>query len=886
MTAILLSLLIVAAEAPAAPSLAPADVPAQIDFARDIRPIFESRCFDCHGPDTQEAGLRLDLRIAALEGSDNGPVVLPKDAGKSELIHRVTAKDQAERMPPDDDPLEPRQIALLEAWIERGAEWPDDGVQVVRQQSDHWAFRKPVRPVPPAVKNAAWVRTPIDRFILAKLDAEGIEPSSEADRRTLLRRLHLDLTGLPPTLAETEAFLADEKPGAYERLVDRLLASEHFGERWGRHWLDLARYADSNGYELDKPRPNAWRYRDWVIAAFNSDMPYDRFVVEQVAGDLLPDATLAQRTATGFHRMAITNTESGINQEDYRNREVVDRVNTIGAAFLGLSVGCAQCHSHKYDPIPQREYYRLYAFFNNMDEVDLDLPGAEAEREAYDRELAAHEARAQRVKRRETVFAEMRKQGIDEWRSGELARIETARRAVARPAGGPPAEGGSVSATASSKTSSPPDAAPVPQSLAEALAPLDLPEETRDALLLSPDERDGRQRALISELAESLPLRVDRAAAERRMLSLEKDFIVPPQAMVTVPRAKDPRATHVLLRGDFKARGPEVRPGTLSVLNELDPRGETPDRLDLARWLVHDDNPLAARVAVNHVWKHLFGRALVATMDDFGTQGEEPSHPELLDWLAVEFRENGWGRKRLIRTIVTSAAYRQSSKTRLELERIDPLNALVARQDRLRVEAEIVRDSFLTAGGLLHRAIGGKPIQPIVPDSIRDIAYKYQLVWETSARPERYRRGVYVRFKRSNPYPSLIAFDCPESNQTAAQRDRSNTPLQALTTLNDPVFLECAQNLGRKLAVEGPSDPRERIALAGRICLSRPLAEGETKALLDFYRAELAAYDAAPAEAERFVGEYRVEGVPAAEQAACTALARTLMNLDEFLTRE
>ena len=580
--------------------------------------------------------------------------------------------------------------------------------------TNHWAFVAPVRPAVPAPGN------PIDAFVRARLGKEKIAPSPEANRATLLRRLSFDLTGLPPSIDEVDAFLNDPSASAYENVVDRLLGSPHFGEQWGRHWLDLARYADSDGYETDAIRPTAYYYRDWVIGAINADMPFDRFTTEQLAGDLLPDAKQEQQKATGFHRQTLTNKEGGVDQEEYRCKATVDRVNTTATVWLGLTVGCAECHNHKYDPISQREYYQMYAFFNDASERDL-------------------------------VFAD---------------------------------------------PSSPPD-------------------------LIGPPR----------------PIRIP-----------------------IMSRADPARKTHIHERGDFLRKGEEVEPGTLRVLHALKARNEKPDRLDLAQWFMSRDNPLTTRVAANDIWQHLFGRGLVNTPADFGTRGERPSHPELLDWLATEFPRLNWSRKALIKLIVMSATYRQSSHYRPELAERDPQNLLLARQNRLRLPAENVRDAHLAVSGLLTRTVGGPSVRPPMPADIAAIGYAGSIKWKESEGPDRYRRGLYTFFQRTVPYPMLTTFDAPDSNTTCTRRDRSNTPLQALALLNDRTFFECAETLGRSLA--GLSGSREQIIAQGfKRCFAR---------------------EPRPEELER-VQAFLEKQPP---ELAWVAIARTLMNLDEFITRE
>eukprot|EP00913_Durusdinium_trenchii_P022842 g21446.t1 len=791
-------------------------------------------------------GLRLDVRSAAFSGGDSGKVIHRGKPAESEMLRRVTSNDQSQRMPPEGKPLSPKEIDILRRWVAAGAKWPDRLAGESRLKSKHWAFQPPVRSDVPPVSHSAWCRNPIDRFVLARLESVKVAPSPEAARETLLRRLSLDLNGLPPTPAEIEQFQNDRRPDAFARLVERLLASPHFGERWGRHWLDLARYADSNGYERDDVRPNAWRYRDWVTAAVNRDLPYDQFVTQQLAGDLLPGATLEQKLATGFHRMTIKNTESGINKEDYRNREIVDRVNTTGTAILGISIGCAQCHSHKYDPFSQRDYYQLYAFFNNIRDVDLPLTDAD-DQKRYTVARARFDVRSRRLKARLRTIEQIAKSGIDKWYAATVA----AKRSPGRE-----------------------------------LALLGETKELIAAVNANATARTARQRSLVEQFGASLKSRIDDMRKDIRTLSVEQRYLPKPYVMALAESTGKRRDTHVLLRGDFKQKGRRVDTRPPEVLAPFRPSRTTPDRRDLARWLVDANNPLTARVAVNRIWQHLFGRGLVATVDDFGAQGEKPTHPRLLDRLAVEFRESGWSRKHIIRLIVHSATYRQQSRFRPKLAAIDPLNELLARQKRFRVEGEIVRDSFLVAAGLLNRKVGGPTIRPPVSDSIRELSYKYPLVWPVSQRPARYRRGMYIHFKRTNPYPSLLMFDAPEGLVCTAKRNRSNTPLQALTTLNNPVFVECAQSLGRRILTEGARGARNRIRHAGRICLSRELNDREIRTLNSLFVAELQAYRNNPSAARQFVGRFAVRQADPAEQAAWTAVARTLMNLDEFLTRE
>jgi hypothetical protein len=885
---------------------------ADVDFARDIQPIFAKRCFACHGPAKRESGVAFHLRTLAVGAAESGErAIVPGNPGASELLDRVTADDETERMPPKGKRLSVREVGLLREWIRQGAPY-----------AKHWSFVKPARPEIPDVKYSGSVQNEIDHFILARLESKGLRLSPFVDRAKLLRRLSLDLVGLLPRAADVESFRNDTSERAYENVVDRLLASDHFGERWGRHWLDLARYADTFGYERDDVRPNAWRYRDWVINSFNRNQPFDQFVIEQLAGDLLDRPSLEQRIATGLHRMNIKNNESGINREDYRNREMVDRVNTTGTALLGLTIGCGQCHSHKYDPISQKEYYQFYAFFNNVEEKDVDIPGTFDDRARYQHALTAYNVRKKRLESQKELLDEFHKhKSPARWRDSlaeinrEWAmlskRIETA---IDKGPDGWTAGLTQVESVAWGLTKDVVAAVSTPEdkraneqvrllkkfhpslkakasevfarirSPAQRLEVLDLDESLKSALAASGSDTKEQQ-AAVGLFWVSLDSRLDDARQAIRQLSVQKRHLPKPYLMTLTEAVKNRRRTHFLIRGDFKKKGEEVVAGTPAVFRPLSVRGKVPDRLDLARWIVSRDNPLTARVAVNHFWSHLFGSGIVSSTDDFGTQGELPSHPKLLDWLAVELVESDWDRKQLIKTIVLSATYQQTARRREDLKVVDPENRLLARQSRFRVEAEIVRDLFLNAGDLLHPKIGGPTIHPAIPSAVSDIGYKYKTRWIVSSKPERYRRGLYIYFKRTNPYPSLTVFDSPESNLCLAKRNRSNTPLQALTTLNDPVFVECAQALGQVLARQ-PAGTESRIQFAARKCLSRTFQPEEVRALLTLYQAEKTWYGQHPDEAVKLIGDYKDKNVPPREAAAWVAVARTILNLDEFVTRE
>jgi mono/diheme cytochrome c family protein len=809
-----------------------------VDYLRDVKPILARHCTSCHGEKAKKGGLRLDTAASLRKGGSSGPGLVPGKSAQSLLIHAVKGTDGMTPMPYKAPALSGAQIRTLAAWIDQGAKAP---AHEKAGAAGHWAFQPPVRPAFPAVKDARRVHNPIDRFVLAQLEERGLRPSPEADRATLIRRLSLDLLGLPPSPHEVAAFLADRAPDAYERLVERLLASPHYGERWGRHWLDLARYADTHGFTIDTPR-EIWMYRDWVIDALNRDLPFDRFVIEQYAGDLLPKATFAQKVATGFHRNTLINEEGGIDLEQFRVEAVADRVSTTGVVFLGLTLGCARCHDHKYDPISQKEFYRLFAFLNNQSEPALSRasPELSAKRAAIRHKLDKMEEELD-VRLKEYVH-----------------KLPEAERAG-------------------------------------------LKQEITVILNLRPDQRTAGQKrqlaAFFSKRGADLKQRFDTLAALKKQ---EPKF---PTTLVLQELPK-PRVTHVHIGGDFTRKGAAVTPGVPAVLHELQAHGSQPvglNRLDLARWLVDRGNPLTARVTVNRVWQRYFGAGLVETENDFGTQGALPTHPELLDWLAVEFMDRGWRLKELHRLIVTSATYRQSSRARADLAEADPHNKLLARQARVRLEAEVVRDNALAASGLLSRKVGGPSVFPPQPEGV----YQFTQVrrpWQVSPGADRYRRGVYTFYQRSAPYPALTVFDAPDATSSCTRRVRSNTPLQALTLLNDQAFLELARGLadrviadcGLRIADSRTDGVRERIRYAFRLCLAREPSTAELKRLEQYYRQQLEEFTAAPAEAHALLGGAPAKGPQSAipnqqsaiDRAAWASLARVLLNLDEFITRE
>lgn len=833
----------------------PPPVSRSVDFGRDIAPIFNRKCHACHGAQQQMSGLRLDSRSAAIRGGYSGAVIKPGNSMDSKLIHLVAGLDAKVVMPPAGEKLTPEQIGLLRAWIDQGAKWPEQSVAEApsgKPKTTHWAFITPKRPGIPAVRDSRWVRNPIDAFVLSRLEKEGLQPSPEADARTLIRRLSLDLTGLPPTPAEVSEFLADTRQDAYERLVERLLASPHYGEKWARHWLDLARYADSDGYEKDLVRPHAWRYRQWLIDALNRDMPFDQFTIEQIAGDLLPDAGTEQKVATGFHRNTLTNREGGIDREQLRNEQAVDRASTVATVWLGLTAGCAQCHDHKYDPISQKEFYQLFAFFNSADEVDIEAP-LPGETGPYLRALPEYQ------ERRNELLAQY-----------DVAALQATWEPKVREAGRNPGKfGGDWD-----------------------LAWTVLWNDERQILLLDPQKRTRKQKdKLTDHFVEwySAVVSKERYAELkfkelREKLKVLADALPPLSEAQTITEAPNPPKTYIHIRGDFRDHGIEVQPGTPAVLNPF-PEDAKPNRLTLARWLVAKENPLTARVAVNRAWQAFFGRGLVTTPGDFGTQGERPSHPELLDWLATDFIERGWSVKQMHKLIVESATYRQSSNTKKELYSRDPDNRLLARQSRLRLEAELLRDAALAVSDLLNPAVGGRSVRPPQPPGVTNLGYGDFVKWKESQGMDRYRRGLYTFFQRTVPYPQLMTFDAPDSNLTCTRRERSTTPLQALNLLNDPVFVEAAQALAVRILKEKQGTAGERINYAFNLCLGRDPSPQERDRVASYFEKQKRIFQSDPASAKQLL-PVRLEGEDPIEASAWVGVSRGLLNLDEFITRE
>jgi hypothetical protein len=1009
-----------------------------VDFHRDIRPILSETCFQCHGPDEKQrkAHLRLDTKEGAFAELDGHFAIVAGKPQESTLLQRITAKDPKERMPPPKTgkKLLPEQIDLVRRWIEQGAKW-----------SAHWSFIPPVRPATPEVRNERWVRNPIDAFILARLEREGVQPAPEADKVTLLRRLSLDLIGLPPTIAEADAFLADRSPDAYEKEVARLLRSPHYGERWGRQWLDAARYADSDGFEKDKSR-QVWAYRDWVINALNRDLPYARFIIEQLAGDQLPNAGQDQRVATGFLRNSMINEEGGIDPEQFRMEAMFDRMDAIGKSILGLTIQCAQCHNHKYDPLTQEEYYRMFAFLNNDYEANIAVytPEELQKRAAIFRRIHEIEAdlkhrypdwRERMAKWEESVKNNQPKwivvqpkveeistdgekyfpladgsflaQGYAPTKHRVKMQVKTEVQNITAfrlelltdpnlPLGGP---GRSIKGTCAltefevEAAAAEPPGKPAKVKLVRATADINLPEaplepifhdksnkrrvtgpvafaidgkeETAWGIDAGPGRRNQPRKAVfnaekpithphstlltfylsqkhggwnsddnqnnnLGRFRLSITTEPDAVAdplpqAVREILAIPADKRTRGQIATVfsywrtmVPEWHDANAeiealwrrhpggssqlvlqtrdklreTHLLKRGDFLKPERTVTPGVPAFLHLLPP-GAPPTRLTFARWLVDRKSPTTARALVNRVWQSYFGIGLVSTSEDLGSQSETPSHPELLDWLAVEFMERGWSLKALHRLITTSATYRQASKVTPELYARDPQNRLLARGPRLRVEAEIIRDIALAASGLLDPTIGGRSVHPPAPSFLFVPPTSYgPKVWTEETGGGRYRRGLYTFQYRSVPYPPLQNFDAPNGDFSCVRRARSNTPLQALTTLNEPVFMESARALALRTVREGGVTNPQRLTYVFRRCLARKPNPRESATLLGllgketerFAQGSLNPWDLATADPAH--PPAMPDGVTPRQLAAWTAVARVLLNLDETITKE
>ncbi|MHB8733711.1 MAG: PSD1 and planctomycete cytochrome C domain-containing protein [Terriglobales bacterium] len=1034
------------------PEDAPAPQATSTEFETVVQPLLAANCVRCHGPEVQQNRLRLDSYAGVMKGALSGAVVIPGKAASSPLVRRLLGQDEP-RMPFQGAPLPAATIVKIQDWINHGAEGPAGAARAVAAEAKHWSYVKPVRPALPAVKNAAWARNPIDRFVLARLEKEGLEPSPEASRETLMRRVSLDLTGLPPTLAEIDAFVNDRSPHAYQKVVDRLFASPHYGERWARPWLDLARYADTNGYEKDLRR-TAWKYRDWVIDALNRDMPFNEFTIEQIAGDMLPHPTLDQEIATGFHRNTLLNQEGGTDPEEQRFYTLVDRVNTTASVWLGTTLGCAQCHNHKYDPFSQKDYYRMMAFFDNAEykvvghgehfiqepTVELPTPAQATECAAIKKEIAGLEAvlaqptpqlAAQQsdwetglqhlasqwtvlqpthvvslggasltVAADGSVLASGKNPEADTYEvearvsSGTPGPLTALRLEVlpdpGLPQGGPgrdnegnfflsgvQAEVAPPGATGAwkkivFKTATANDsqdgygvgavisdgsaeagwaidtskghaarqavliaAAPVglvagtrlrvrllhamPHAsrnigrfrlaITSAAAPArgaQVPVELQPVLDMAAGKRSAEQAEQLAAFYRTIAPTLDATRSELATRQKALSDLGIATAMIERERPGFERpSTFLRVRGGYLTPGERVYAGTPAALPPLPP-DVLPNRLGLAYWLVDEDNPLVARVTVNRFWEQIFGRGIVETAEDFGSQGSRPSHPELLDWLAVEFMHptapkadgkpaSAWSMKAIQRLMVTSATYRQVAAATPKLLERDPYNVMLARGPRFRMEAEMIRDSSLAIGGLLSPKIGGPSVFPPQPDGVWDIPYNADR-WVTSPGEDRYRRGLYTFIRRSAPYPSMVTFDAPSREFCTVRRVRTNTPLQALTTLNDPAFFEAARGLAQRMVREGGTTPEERVSYGFRLSTARLPQAPERTALVAFYRQQLGEFQENPAAARRLLHLPAVTAVQtanpsappasAAELAAWTMVGNVLLNMDETLTKE
>ncbi|MHC4402183.1 MAG: PSD1 and planctomycete cytochrome C domain-containing protein [Planctomycetota bacterium] len=913
-----------------------------VSYLRQIKPILSNHCYACHGPDEaqREADLRLDVRDAAIEYA-----IVPGEAAESLVVDRIAPEDPDERMPPPDSSvpeLTGRQIDLIRRWIDQGA--PFD---------EHWAYVPPKRPAVPRVEGDSRSLNPIDRFIVAAQREQGFRPSPEAERRTLIRRLSFDLIGLPPKPDEIDAFTGDRSPGAYEKLVDRLLASPHYGERMAVYWLDVARYADTGGYHSDNHR-DVWLYRDYVIDAFNRNLPFDQFTREQLAGDILPGATREQRIASGYNRLLQTTEEGGAQPKEYTAKYAADRVRNTASAWMGATLGCAECHDHKFDPYTTRSFYRFAAFFADVREKAVGRQGQtkmpDAEQTARVDGLAR---RIAELRKRQSPWTVLRPEKVESaggtaFRVLEDGTVEasgenpdkdtvvvaaktglqgiTAIRLDVLPDDGLPnkgpgrADNGNFvlneveltvdgrkvpwsAATASHSQKDHAVAGAVDGDPKTGWAILDQTGKANHAVLKTRDavaggtettleitlrhDHGGRHtigRFRIS--AGTTPRAVEQELAELEKRKKDLEARVP---TTLVSESVTPRVTRILPRGNWlDDSGEIVTPAVPAFLGPLAVDGRRPTRLDLANWLVAPEHPTVARVFVNRLWKIFFGQGLVKTLDDFGSQGELPTHPELLDWLAVELAESGWDVKHVVKLMVTSATYRQSSRATATRRDRDPANRWLARQSRFRIEAEMVRDNALAVSGLLSPKIGGQSVKPYQPAGYWAHLNFPKRVYQHDHGENQYRRGLYTYWQRTFLHPSLLAFDAPSREECTVDRPRSNTPLQALVLLNDPTYVEAARAFAARIVREAGSDEAGRLRFAFREALGRPPNPKEAAILTELYRKHRSEYadDRPAAEALMKVGESPpATDLDPAELAAWTSVARTVLNLHETITR-
>lgn len=1008
---------------------------AEVDFNRDVWPILQARCAGCHGAEEREGGLRFQSRQDLLNRNDSGePAIVAGDPAQSELIHRVTA-DESERMPPEGMALSTEQIEILKTWIAQGAEWP-----LTEARPTHWSYEVPVRPSVPDASEHGRVSNPIDAFVLNRLaqEEQELQQGDVAAPAKLLRRVSLDLIGLPPTPEQLQAFEEDPSFEHYQMLVDELLQSPQYGEKWARPWLDLARYADSNGFQADQFR-EIWAYRDWVIQALNADLPFDQFTIEQIAGDLLPQATLQQKIATGFQRCTTCNVEAGVDPEENRTNQILDRVNTLGTVWLGTTLECAQCHNHKYDPLTQQDYYQIFAFFNNTPlevvqpngtGVSFEVSGPKMELpldEEQAAELAEIQAQVKAVQHQLKQRSQVLRREQSEWehrlRSGLEAtpawhpltphefsstggaegrvlddqsilwsgtaadqdvytiRYRTSLNQITGfklealtheslpgmgPGRGDASRPNFVAQELSIRVKSLADEAAVvevplhsakadfsqmgydvaglidgdaktawainpqfhqphwasfltrePISLAaekeftvtivqkyggaRTIGRLRLlaltgdpgaeaiPQMVRD-LLTSPEPRTSQQQQELDEYQRSLDAQMVKLRSQQAALEKQIQDVKRPTTLVMV-EMEQPRKTSIFKRGNFLEPVAEVKPAVPVALSPVPMpvvKDGRADRLTLARWLVSRENPLVARVTVNRWWSEFFGHGIVRTLEDFGTQGDLPTHPQLLDWLAVELMDQNWSMKHIHRLIVLSETYRQDSAVSAEQLEIDPYNHWYARGPRLRMSAEMIRDHGLAVSGLISLKMGGPPVYPPQPANIWRHVGRNEPKYETDTDEDRFRRGIYVVWRRSAPYPSFVNFDAPDRAACVVQRSRTNTPLQALTLLNDPAYVEMAQALGSRLLTDLPeATSRERISYGLRLAVARPPQSHELDYLLAFWENECLRFQKETKLAEQLVPQsWRIDGTPLADQAAYFEVANILLNLDETITKD
>jgi hypothetical protein len=821
-----------------------------VDFGRTIRPLLAEKCFQCHGLDAEnrETDLRLDTKEGLFSEVDSGGIaVVPGDPSKSVVYQRLVVEDEDQRMPPaDSKQLTLEEIDLVKNWIESGATW-----------QQHWSLVAPQRPTAPKVSDAAWPRNELDHFVMARLDREGLKPSPAADKLTLLRRATLDLTGLPPTLEEAENFLADQSEQAYERVVDRLLKSPHYGEHMGRYWLDAARYGDTHGLHLDNFR-QIWPYRDWVIKAFNANMSFDQFTIEQLAGDLLPNATLDQKIATGFNRCNVTTSEGGVIPQEYYVHYTNDRVATTSTVWMGISMGCVTCHEHKFDPFVMKDFYQLFAFFNSLDGPVMD----------GNRQDTAP------VVKIATAQQESELSSLDK-RISELSNVMTSLIAEVD--------------QAQLKWEA--------QLRAGAAAKPDLPDEIVKLAQIAPQERnDDQQKKIRDHYRHHVSTHEPLVHAREELVSLQKrrtelDKLLP--TTLVWKETAEPKPAHILTRGAYDKKGEQVYRNTPAALPPLQPlpEGSTPTRLHLARWLVSPEHPLTARVTVNRFWQQYFGIGIVETTEDFGSQGAPPSHPQLLDWLAVDFRESGWDVKRLQKMIVMSATYRQSSRVAPGMVERDAANRLLARGPRFRVDAEVIRDTALAISGLLVPKIGGPSVKPYQPPGIWNaVGYtdSNTAKFTRDSGDALYRRSMYTFWKRTAPPPTMSTLDAPSRENCTVRRSRTNTPLAALALMNDEQFVEASRAFAQLAMTAGGETEEERATYAFRLALTRQPSDAELAVLLDVYRSNLARFQADKETATKLIniGESKPdENLDPSELAAWTMIGNLILNLDETVTK-